>query len=269
MAIPREARTISGELPERMETMSLWALGLGLQEAGAYEEALSLAIRGTKRAREVRYTFLLAANLGRLGDVHVALLNLEEARAAYEETVDLGHYTTFSYARLCVLAALSEDWKDAHAHARRAHEVGMFFIPLLSIHLHHEVEALLRGGDEELAREEAHSLAERARTNERDRMAYLRSLAVLSEWKGDTTRAIDQLEEAEALAEEIGLPGQLWQIGARIGELHERRGEVGEAREAFFRAAQTLRDLAAKIKDEGLREGFLAASQVRRVLGHD
>ncbi len=42
-----------------------------------------------------------------------------------------------------------------------------------------------------------------------------------------------------------------------------------DAWEAFSRAAQILRDLAAKIKDEGLREGFLAESQVRRVLGHD
>jgi DNA-binding SARP family transcriptional activator/tetratricopeptide (TPR) repeat protein len=269
MAIAREARTISGELPERMETMSLWALGLGLQEGGEYEEALALAMKGTERAREVRYTFLLAANLGRLGDAHVALLNLEKARAAYEEAMDLGHYKTFSYARLCVLAALSEDWGDAHAHARRTHEVGTFFNPLLSIHLHHEVEALLRGGDERLAREEARSLAERARTNERDRMSYLRSLAVLSEREGDTTRAIDQLQRAEALAEEIGLPGELWQIRARIGELHERRGEVGEARETFSLAAQTLRDLAERIGDEGLREDFLAAPRVRRVLGHD
>ncbi len=38
-------------------------------------------------------------------------------------------------------------------------------------------------------------------------MAYLRSLAILSEREGDMTRAIDQLLEAEALAEKIGLPG--------------------------------------------------------------
>jgi hypothetical protein len=111
--------------------------------------------------------------------------------------------------------------------------------------------------------------AERARTNERDRMAYLRSLAVLSDWEGDTTTALGQLQEAKLLAEKIGLPGELWKIGARIGELHERRGEVGEAQQAFSRAAQILRDLAAKIKDEGLREGFLAASKARRVLARE
>ena len=268
MALAREAQAISGGLPERMETMSLWALGLGLQEMGEYEEALVLASRGTERARRVGYTFLLAANLGRLGDAHVPLLALREARAAYEEAVALGHYTTFSDARLCVVAALSEDWEDAHAHARKTNEAGTFFNPLLSVHLHHGVEALLRGGDEKLAREEARSLVGRAQTNRRDRMSYLRSLAVLEVWEGDTKRAMDYLREAEALAEEIGLPGELWQIRARIGEIHERRGEADEAREVYSRAAQTLRTLAGKIKDKGLREGFLSAPRVRRVLGH-
>ncbi len=236
---------------------------------GEYEEALVLARRGTELARKVRDAFLLAIHLVRLGDAHVALLNLEEARGAYEEAVGQGHYEAVSSARLCVMAVLSEDWEDAHAHAKSAHEDGTFFNPLLSIHLHHEVEALLRGGDERLAREEVHRFAKRAETNERDRMSYLRSLAVLSEWEGDTKRAIDHLQEAEALAERLGPPGELWQIRARIGELHERRGEDSEAREAYSRAAQTLRDLAAKIEDEGLREGFLSAPRVRRLLERD
>ena len=269
ITIAREARSISGELPERIEMMSLWATGMGLQEAGEYEEALTLAKRGTERAREVLDAFLLGANLGRLGETYEALQGLVEARAAYEEAVERGHYRVFAHARFCVLAALSENWEDAHTHARRAHDAGTFFNPLLSIHLHHGVEALLWGGDEGLAREEVRRFAERAETNERDRMSYLRSLGVLSEWEGDTKRSIGHLREAEALSEEIGPPGELWQIRARIGELHEQRGETGEAREAFFRAAQILRDLAAKIKDEGLRESFLAAPRVRRVLGHD
>ena len=266
IAIAHEARAISTELPERMETMSLWALGTGLQEAGEYEEALMLARKGTERAREVQDAFLLGSNIGRLGEAHEALLNLEEARAAYEEAG--GYYRVYSHARFCVLAALSEDWEDAYAHARIAQEMGMFFNPVLSVYLHHEVEALLRGGDEGLAREEVRRFAERARTNERDRVAYLRSLAVLSNWEGDMKSAIEHLREAEALAEKIGPPGELWQIRSRMGELHERGGEVGEAREAFVRAAQTLRDLAARIKDAELREGFLAAPRVRRVLEH-
>jgi tetratricopeptide (TPR) repeat protein len=248
--------------------MSLRALGSGVREAGEYEEALKLARRGTELARKVQDSVLLAVNLDRLGEVQQALLNLEEARAAYEEALGRG-YGAFFYARLSVVAALSENWEDANAHARRACEVGIFFNPFLSIHLHHEVEALLRGGDEEVAREEAHRLAERAEVNERERIAYLRSLAVLNEFEGDTQRAIKHLHKALTLAEKIGLPGEFWQIQSKIGELYKRRGEAEQAREAFSGAAQTLRMLAARIKDEGLREGFVAAPKVRRMLARE
>jgi hypothetical protein len=74
------------------------------------------------------------------------------------------------------------------------------------------------------------------------------------------------LRGAEALAEKIGLPGELWQIQCKIGELHERCRETEEARAGFSRAAQTLRMLACKIEDEELREGFISAPHVHRVL---
>jgi tetratricopeptide (TPR) repeat protein len=258
VAIGRQARAISRELPERIEAMSLWALGIGLPEIGEYEEALMLARRGTELARKAQDAFLLAVNLDRLGRAHEVLLNLEEARTTYEEVLEvsgrLEPYGSWTYARLCAVAALLENWEEAHAHARRAHEAGVFFNQLLTIYLHHEVEALLRGGDMNLAREEVSRFAERAQTNERDRIAYLRSLAVLSEWEGET------------LAEKIGQPGGLWQIQAALGELYERRGEAGEARAAFVRAAQTLSTLAEKIGDKELQESFLSAPQVRCVL---
>ncbi len=266
--IAREARAIAGELPtERSETMSLWALTIGLQELGEYEGALALASRGTERARALGDAYLLGRHLLRLGEACVALQNAVEARAAFGEAAQLGHYRAFSPAVFCVSAALAADWDEAYAHARKACEDGLFSYSLFGIHLHHGVEALVRGGDEALAREEVHRFSERARENRRFRVPYLRSLAVLDEREGGTKEALDLLREAEALAEGIGLPGELWQIRARIGELHERRGEAQEARETFSWAARTLRDLAAKIEDEDLREGFLAAPQVRRVLG--
>ena len=150
---------------------------------------------------------------------------------------------------------------------RWAHQGRTSFNVLDIFCLHHEVEALLRGGgDEGLAREEVNCFAERAEVNQREWIAYLRSLALLSEFEGDTQRAIDHLHEAHSLAEKIGVPGELWQIQSRLGELYEGCGEDGQAREAFSGAAQTLRMLAQKIGDEELREGFLSAPQVRRVL---
>ena len=94
-------------------------------------------------------------------------------------------------------------------------------------------------------------------------------MAVLSEFEDDTQRAIGQLHEARTLAEKIGLPKELWQSQSKIGELQEQRGKTEEAREAFSLAAQTLSMLAGNIGDEKLREGFLSAARVRRVITHN
>jgi tetratricopeptide (TPR) repeat protein len=201
-------------------------------------------------------------------------LDLQEARKVYEEALELGgqlgpHYEVLSSASLCAVAALSENWKEAYPHARRAHEAGASFDVLDGLYVHYEVEALLRGGDERRAREVVRRFADRPRTNGRERIAYLRSMAVLSEFGGDTQRAIGQLHEARTLAERIGLPKELWQSQSKIGELHEQRGQTEEAREAFSLAAQTLRMLAGNVGDEEQREGFLSAARVRRVLTHN
>ena len=91
-------------------------------------------------------------------------------------------------------------------------------------------------------------------------------LAVLAEWDGQTGEALAYLQEARTLAEEIGLPGELWQIWAARGELHEQRGEPEEAHGAFSRAAWIVERLAGEIEDDALKEGFLSAPQLRGVL---
>ena len=269
--VGREGLTKSRALPERAEAMGSWALGPGLVESGEYEEGLALCKRGTEMARELPNVFLLWYNLDNLGRAYETLLDLREARRAYEEALQLRgplgpRYEKFSLTKLCAVAALSENWEEAYAYALRAREVGTFFSRVDLLYIYHQVEVLLSGGDERSAREELHRFAERAEVNERNRISYLRSLAVLGDFEGDQGRAIDHLHEAHTLAQMIGLPGEIWQIQARIGELHERRGEAEQAREAFSRAAQTLTTLAQKIGDEELREGFLSAPQVRRLL---
>jgi tetratricopeptide (TPR) repeat protein len=274
--IARESLDISRQLHERVEALALAVLGTGLSEIGEYEEALEHCRRGTDLSRNLRNVQLLWHNLHHLGWAYEALLDLEEARRVHEEALELRgtmgpHHETWSSAGLCAVATLSEDWQEAYAHALRAQGSRTSFdVDVLEgFHLHHEVEALLRGGDQRGAREEVNRFADRAKINEREGVPYLCSLAVLSQSEGNTQTAINHLHEALTLAEKIGLPGELWQIQSKIGELHERRGEAEQAREAFSGAAQTLRMLAQKIEDEELRERFLSAPRVRRVLGRN
>ncbi len=81
------------------------------------------------------------------------------------------------------------------------------------------------------------------------------------------TRSGSASESADMLLlEEMGLPGELWQIRAALGELHEESGDKELAGEAFSQAAETPRSLADRIDDPKLRADFLEAPHVRHVL---
>jgi tetratricopeptide (TPR) repeat protein len=272
--IARLSLEVSRDVHERAEATGSLALGLGLVEMGEYEKGLERCRRGTELAREAQNPVVLWHNLDHLGRAYDALVDLKRARGVREEMLEVAAqagplYEAFTSTRLCKVAVLAEDWEEAYAHISRAHQAGTSFDVFDGLYLHYAFEALLRGGDEGRAREEADRFAERAEENERDKLAYLRCLAFLGEFEGDTQMALDRLRGAEMVAEEIGLPGELWLIRSKIGQLHERRGQTEEAREAFSQGAQTLRMLAGKIGDEKLREGFLSAPRVRRVLTHD
>jgi tetratricopeptide (TPR) repeat protein len=178
--VAREVLGMSRELHERAEALGSWVLGLGLSEIGEYEEALEFCRRGTELARKLPNAFLLWLNLAHLGWAYEALLALEEARKIHEEALNLRgalglQCEVSSSFRLCAVAALSENWEDAYAHAKRAHQGRTSMDVLGNLSLHYEVEALLRGGDERSAREEVRQHAERGEVNERERVAYLRS----------------------------------------------------------------------------------------------
>ncbi len=132
----------------------------------------------------------------------------------------------------------------------------------------YETEALLRGGDERQARAEVQRLGERVGPYWRFRIAYLRSLAVLSAWEEHSEQAINHLREAAQLAADLGLPGEHWQIQAALGTLYEAGGEPVQAHTAFAQAATIIQGLAEGIGDETLRARFLAGPQIHPVLQH-
>lgn len=128
---------------------------------------------------------------------------------------------------------------------------------------------MLRGGSTEQAREEVRRFGELAGNKRRYRIPYLRALAVLARWDGDTEQAIVHLQKAVQLAEEIGLPGELWQILTAQGELYQSCKNESQARQAFAHAAQVVQLLAGRIEDEQQRTTFLSAQQARAVLAHN
>jgi tetratricopeptide (TPR) repeat protein len=180
-------------------------------------------------------------------------------------------YRALVHSKLCAVAALAGDWEEAHAEALRAARL-RDEAPIQgteALHRHLEVEALLRGGSEHPAREQLQRFGEAVGENRRLRLAYLRALAVLSRWDGDGAAALEHLQEARGLAGEIGLPGELWQTEASLGEHYMELGNGAEANRAYARAAGIARRLAGGIRDPELRQRFLSATPVRNVLDAD
>lgn len=257
------------------QTNALVLLGYGLVELGEYAGALGVARRGLEMGRKVRHpaaSFMLTI----LGTTPEAMLNLEGAHAELLEALAGAGaklprpWKTAAVSRLCANRALAGDWETAYRYALEAVALRAAAPTRLmgfDFSRHHETEALLRGGDEELAREDVRRLGERVGNNRRFRLVHLRMLAVLDGWDGDTGVAIEHLREAERLAGEMGLPGELWQVRAALGELYEESGDEAPAARAFSGAAETVEALAREIGDEALREDFLGAPQVRRLLG--
>jgi tetratricopeptide (TPR) repeat protein len=258
-----------------VQAYSVLNLNHALLEVGEYEEALRVTQKGVELARTLPNPTLLFFMLTVLGAAHQAMLRLEEARTtlmeslALTDAIAIRSYQVLATSRLCANQALAGDWKNAHAYAvetvavRNSIETSLLFIDFIR---YHETEALLQGGDEAWAREDVQRFGASISTNRRHRLPYLRALATQAQWDGETREAIAYLEEAALLANEIGLPGELWQIQVALGEVYNSCGEREQEYQAFARAVAIVQELAKKMGDEALRTNFLAEPAIRRVL---
>ena len=261
-----------------IQVISTYYLTLGLLEAGAYEEAFVLMQHAMALARTLPPTLLFHRFLTVLGSVYQALQQWEEAHSALKEAVavaerlGLGLYHVPALSQLCMHYAVAGEWGQAHTYAVKASAIrkssGVALIQQ-DLSRQYEIEALLRGGEERQAREAVQRLGESLGPNPRFRLPYLRSLAVLAAWEGNTEQAIDHLREAAGLAADIGLPAEQWQIQAALGTLYEASGEQEQARTAFGEAARIIQGLAEGIGDEALRTNFLAGPQIQPLLQQD
>lgn len=274
LAAAREAMALALQINSvQVEVTSTLTLSAALLDLGEYEEAFAVSERGVDRAHTLTNPFLLFFMLVHVGLSHQSLMRLDEARAAYEEaleeseTLGGGAFEALAAGGLCAALALAGEWPEAHACALRALSARNYdVLMVMDLARYRETEALLRGGDEDRAREDVRLFGQRADDNERYRITYLSMLAVLDGWDGEPERAIERLREAEWLAGKIGLPGELWRIRSALGELHEELGAPEAAREAYKGATGVVQRLAGGLSDEGLKKGFLDAPQVRRAL---
>jgi len=275
----RNALTISQEIENPWgEVTAIHELTSGLLDIGAYTEALEAALRAVACARALRErtslaNSLLLRSLIQLGSVYRAIQAFHAACEVDMEALKLNEaifsrpYTPVVSTVLCADYVLNREWSEAQRYAQQASALeGYEVIPYVVMPRWLITEALLHSGNIARAEEYVGKFGECHKDGRRNRIEYLQAYASLAQGEGQTGRALSHLEEARMLAEEIGLPGELWHIQAALADLYQSRGELVLAVQCRSQAATVVRKLTRMIEDEALQTGFLAAPQVRRVL---
>jgi tetratricopeptide (TPR) repeat protein len=269
----RLAYTIGREIENTFgQAMSRSMLVCALVDRGDYQEALALVEPNLAAAHSQALAPKLVATFS-AGLLYWALGAADTARTVHQalnpwliEAEVLG-YLEQNAAHLCVDATLAGDWQMAFSYARQAlSDRDYQMLPLYLAPHWPETEALLRGGDLELAREDTRRWGELVGHIPRYRPLHLRSLALLAQWEGNIHQAITHLEEAQTLAEAMGLPGEQWPILVKLGELYKEEGNEDKAQLTLQKAKEIIQGLASKIEDEALRTQFLQAAPVRSTL---
>lgn len=251
-------------------------LVMGLLESGAYGEALSLARHAVNVARTQNQRIFLAVALTGLGTVYRTLLDLPAAYRIHSEAqtqyqiLPQEPVVELSDADLCVDCMLTENWSEAYTHALQAinnRKVHAFNYQVFT--RWYEIAALLRGTTSEQierATQEVQRFEEQTHDNPRLRLVYLRMQTVLARHNLQSLLASEYLNEALELARKLHLPGELWTLEAELGDLYTLRDNQREARLAFGRSAEILRQLASTIDDERIRAHFLDNERVQQIL---
>lgn len=273
IADARAARLLSLRIGNPyLECRSAHKLAIGLMDAGDYEASMEAAREGLAAAHASGARAFQILNLVALGNVQRGLWLQDAARVSHEEALgindalELPIYSELISSVLCADLAVAGDWRSAVAHARRALALREHAYLYTGLYRWYETEALVRAGQIDEAAEDLRRMDERIGANRRYRLPYLRALSVLDRWRGDLPRAIRRLEAAAALASEICIPAQEWQVRAYLADLYRLVGDEDRARTAAARAGTLQRAVADRISTPEWRARFVAAPPPLRSL---
>ena len=254
-------------------------LGLSRANLGRLSEALDDFADAIAVARRNDDWYWLPRMVSHLGWIHRELGALERAREHDAEAVRLAREQpswgpkSDALLNLCV-----DDVRDGRAEQASAVLSELQALAAESPWLRWLSELRLAAassehwavrGDLARADEEASRLAEVARRlGSRDYLCgaeRIRGEAALAKDRG-VEDAAARLEAALAALRDAPAPLETWRSARTLGLLRRRLGNEDGARRAFAEAARAVQTIAAGVRDDGLREGFLGQPEVREVL---
>ena len=259
----REARQVSREIDNAWGQVNTgFNLAQALLECGRYGEALATAQESHEGAQSLE-SWLTVATLTVRGNVYRALGQPSKTLADHEEVaatfaaVANPHLDQMMAGNLCVDHAHTGEWEKAARYARQALEHGRADAWLFSaFHEWRLIQALLRAGDPERARQATEAFGDLIGDNPRYQIPLRRARALLARHDSRPEEAADHLQAALSHAETIDLPGERWPLHAALADLAEAQGDAETAAAHRRRARAVVDALAQSIDDAALRAHF-------------
>ena len=273
-----EGRQLAAELRDSFLLLtSMFFLGLSNGNLGHMSEALATLGEAIRMARRNGDLFWHPRMPNCIGWIHRELQDFEGAFKHDQEGLEIGHQHHVNEAEANSLINLGIDYShsgdfaettSAFHRVREIFDRDAWFRWRYNIRLHAAMaEHALRQKDTAKAREITDRLLETATKFEVHKYIAVahKLFAEIALAEGDPAKAESEFRRALDEFQKYPVPVVEWRIHAALGRLRFSEDQK-EAREAFGRAAQIVKDIAASVNDVELRENFLRSPAVDEIL---
>ena len=267
-----------GSIP--LTTGKLWFLSYALAGNGEYNEAIRTGQRCLQLARDHGNWSMVSMVLNTLGWMYHDLSNIELALKYDNESLENSRAHEKSRASGAVPMALlnlgmdylyKKDYENAEEYFKEVisqyeqHRVGWWRIETRILLGRGEI-ALAEGGCAQPLKfaEDSLAISERAGAKKYIAKAFKLKAEALAKI-GHAEEAIELMEKALELAQQVGNPPLLWQIHYSFGLLEEKRGDARKANEHYAKAITLIEAVAAQLNDAVVKSTLLTSQETRAI----
>lgn len=256
----------------------LFFAGLAQGSLGRYELALDYFHQGQRHSQDAGDMFTAIRLANSLGWIHHELFDFETALAHDRQGVEMARgfpwpeplanaLVNLGFDRLARSELEAARQAFAEAESLVGHDVWMEWRWRTRLWLGSGCLALAQGNlveAEDHARK-ALALAEQTAAGKNQARAHL-LLGEVALARGDLTQAATVLRRATELADEVSNPRLLWQSLDALERAERAQGNSVAAVECRSRAREVIQAIVGGLQDESLRQAFLRAEEVQRIL---
>jgi len=259
---------------------TLRVLSIVLAGKGEYNEAISTAQRNLQLSRDYGITYFVCVSLNTLGWIYHDLENIELAMKYNNEAIEFarahrdsrpGGAVPSSLLNLAMDYLYKNDYENAEKYFKEVinaydqHRVGWWRI---------QTRLLLGRGEISFAKgdyTQALKFAEDslAISRKADAKKYitkgLKLKSEILEKIGNPEEAIELMQNALKLAQELGNPPLLWQTHYSLGGLLEKHEKQQEANKHYAEAIALLEKTASTLRDASLKDTLLTVPQTKAI----